>query len=184
MEKYCVKCKAIKDINKFYLSYSSDRKGVKISSYCKICTLEEKRVKVKKEYKKICLYCKKEFIAHRIDRTCCNESHRNMWLAKENNVAFLNKLARVKQKHKCRDKYGTKLNKRDKKYIFNMQLTAKEVVKKIKRPISTIYTLRSKHKEELLYKPKAKLELKIKLSKEEKILYWNEKLKDAYKTIK
>ena len=185
MEKYCVRCKTIKPLTEYYISYPTDRKSAKISSYCKLCECEIKRVKNRKTYIKNCLYCSKEFVSYRINATCCNESHRNMYNKKEKNGALKDKLNRIEWKLKCKENYKTPLTKRDYKYIYNLDLTAKEVFKKIKKPFSTIYTLRSLYRQSDQY-----LEYKEPIvscnktnTKQEKIQRYNKEIEKIFKNI-
>lgn len=183
MEKYCTKCKQTKLLTEYYVSYPIDRKSAKISSYCRKCECEIKRVKERKTYIKNCLYCSKEFVSYRIDATCCNESHRNMYSKKEKNGALKDKLNRISWKIKCKDNYKTPLTKRDYKYIYNLDLTAREVFKKIKRPFTTIYTLRSLYRQsdEYLERKESLASCKKIYTKQEKMQHYNKEIQKIFK---
>jgi hypothetical protein len=106
-----------------------------------------------------------------------------MYIAKQNNYDIVEKFHRIKIKAKCKENYKKPLTKRDYKYIYDFTLNAKQVHSKIKRPFTTIYTLRSRYKQtdEFLNEEEIiGIKYKPKLTKKEKIEYWCDRFKDFF----
>lgn len=77
--KYCVICKETKPLSDYYVYTKKDRPNPNVFSYCKKCTLEQRKNKRKAiTHNKKCEYCGINFISKRFDARFCCDYHSSL----------------------------------------------------------------------------------------------------------
>lgn len=172
--KYCVICKDTKPLSDYYVYAKKDRPNPNVFSYCKKCTLQQR--KDKREvitHNKKCEYCGIDFVSKRFDARFCCDYHSALLVIDPERKRLKKKI----------------IKEENSKLIYDANVTVNEIHEKTGIAKSYLYQLRknivsNKIKKEKVIKEKKekfKYEDNFKVKKEPKeirIEKWNKIFKE------